>query len=45
MTSNIASSSSLFLFINIAINEKNNDDETIDPIFANTLLMLANAIF
>ena len=29
----------------MAIYEKNNNDETIDPIFAKTLLMFANAMF
>ena len=44
MISWIASSSKKSWFINIAIYFKANNDEIIDPIFAKTLLILANDI-
>lgn len=40
ITSNMASSSKLFLLIRIAMYEKNNKDDTIEPMLASTPLIL-----
>ena len=45
ITSNIASSYKLRSLINFATYFNDNNDETIDPMLAKTLLILGNAIF